>query len=111
VYESHGYSVGSSIDFVLIEIYSDPETAQQKSDERVRDHVLKISLNVGDQQIENIRGTQKLYMIHDDELTIYDLDCDDGDLSDVVGSIPHFTTVDEFIASCVNALTSTGDVD
>jgi hypothetical protein len=109
VYESHGYSVASSIDFVLIEIYSDPETAQQTSNERVKDDVLKISLNVGDQQIGNIRGTQKLYIIHDDQLTIYDLDCDDGDVSDVVGSIPHFKTVDEFIESCVETLTSTNE--
>lgn len=93
VYESHGYSLGSSIGFVLIEIYSDPETAQRTSAEQVRDDGLTIALNVGGQQIDNIRGTQKLY-------------CDDGDVSDVVGSIPSFSTADEFILFCVETLTA-----
>ena len=107
VYESHGYSNGSQLDFVLIEIYSNPQTAAQMSEERVKDDVLVISLDVGDQQIENIRGNEKLYIIHDDELTIYDLHCDEGDVSDVVGSIPGFKSAEQFKAYCVKTLTST----
>lgn len=68
-----------------------------------------ITLDVDDQQIESIRGTQKLYIIHDDKLETYDLDCTDGDVGDVVGSISGFASVSEFTDFCVEKLTSGKD--
>jgi hypothetical protein len=108
-YETHGYSFGSKVDFVLIEIYSDPKTADAMSARQVTHDGFSITLDVGDQQVENIRGTQKLYIIHDDTLETYNLDCTDGDVGDVVGSIPGFASVSEFTDFCVEKLTAGKD--
>jgi len=107
---SYGYSHGM-VHYVLIEVYDPSRVGQNLHPKNVTNAGGYTSVHVGDERIANIYNTQKLYVVHNEQLTIFDLkDCAEQDVPTATREATHAAKVKgddvrEFLGVIIKKLT------
>lgn len=92
-------------DYAVVIVYGDSTPEQRKSDRRYRIHGDRVELTVGKRRIDDIRGTNKLYVIRGDDLQIYDVPCTSALIKALIKS--QADGVDQYISEALGAAETT----